>query len=128
MYQISEIAKLLGITPHTLRYYEKEKIIFPVRNEKGERIFDETHLTWLKFVLKLKQTQMPIAHIREYTELVRQGENTTSARIKLLEKHRSSIQNQINNLLATEKMLDNKIIGYKEYIKTHKAIFTNSPN
>ncbi|MEH7304457.1 MerR family DNA-binding transcriptional regulator, partial [Neobacillus drentensis] len=26
MYQISELAKLLGITPHTLRYYEKEKI------------------------------------------------------------------------------------------------------
>jgi DNA-binding transcriptional MerR regulator len=127
MYQISAIAKLLGITPHTLRYYEKEKIIFPNRNENGERVYDETHLLWMKFVMKLKQTQMPIAQIREYAELVRQGETTTKARLKLLEEHRSSIQNQINNLLSTEKMLENKIIGYKDYIKTHKAIPTKSP-
>ncbi|MEH7503893.1 MerR family transcriptional regulator [Neobacillus drentensis] len=127
MYQISEIAKLLGITPHTLRYYEKEKIIFPARNENGDRVYDETHLTWMKFVMKLKQTQMPIAQIREYAELVRQGETTAQARINLLEEHRSSIQNQINNLLSTEKMLDKKIIGYRDYIKTHKAIPTNSP-
>ncbi|SMQ64583.1 transcriptional regulator, MerR family [Bacillus sp. OV166] len=127
MYQISEIAKLLGITPHTLRYYEKEKIIFPNRNENGERVYDETDLLWMKFVMKLKQTQMPIAQIREYTELVRQGETTTQARLKLLEEHRSSIKNQINNLLSTEKMLENKIIGYKDYIKTHKPIPTNSP-
>ncbi|WP_312472107.1 MerR family transcriptional regulator [Neobacillus sp.] len=128
MYHISEIAKLLEITPHTLRYYEKEKIIFPVRNENGERMYDEMHLTWLKFVMKLKQTQMPIAKIREYAELVRQGENTTQARIKLLEDHRSSIQNQIKNLLSTEKMLDNKIVGYKDYIKSHKGFPTKSPN
>jgi len=128
MYHISEIAKLLGITPHTLRYYEKEKIIFPVRNENGERMYDEMDLTWLKFVMKLKQTQMPIAKIREYAELVKQGENTTEARINLLEEHRSSIQNQIKNLLSTEKMLDNKILGYKDYIKTQKAFPTNIPN
>ncbi|MEH7308953.1 MerR family transcriptional regulator, partial [Neobacillus drentensis] len=65
----------------------KEKIIFPDRNENGERIYDETHLTWMKFVMKLKQTQMPIAQIREYIDLVRQGETTTQARIKLLEKN-----------------------------------------
>jgi DNA-binding transcriptional MerR regulator len=125
MYHISEIAKLLGITPYTLRYYEKEKIIFPVRNGNGERVYDKAHLEWMKFVMKLKQTKMPLAKIREYAELVRQGESTNQARIRLLEEHRRSIQNQIENLVSTEKMLDNKINGYKDYIQFHKANLHN---
>ena len=128
MYPISEIAKLLGVTPHTLRYYEKEKIIFPVRNKNGERVYDEKDLTWLKFVMKLKQTQMPIAQIREYADLVIQGENTTQTRLKLLEEHRTSIQMQIKDLISTEKMLDKKIHVYKQYIKTHKTFPTNRSN
>lgn len=31
MHTISEVAHLLGISAHTLRYYEKEKIIYPNR-------------------------------------------------------------------------------------------------
>ncbi|MEH7086532.1 MerR family transcriptional regulator, partial [Neobacillus drentensis] len=58
MYTIGEVAQLVGVSTHTLRYYEKENIILPDRNENGERKYTESHLQWLKFVLKLKETQM----------------------------------------------------------------------
>ncbi|NBI30858.1 MerR family transcriptional regulator [Chengkuizengella marina] len=116
MYAISEVAKLLSVSTHTLRYYEKEDIIIPNRNENKERVYTESHLNWLKFVMKLKETQMPIAQIREYARLFKEGEQTTQARLELLENHQISIQIQIENLLTTEKMLEDKIKAYKDFI------------
>jgi DNA-binding transcriptional MerR regulator len=116
VYTISEVAKLLAITTHTLRYYEKEEIIVPIRNANRERVYDDSHLAWLRFVMRLKQTQMPISRIREYAQLYIEGEHTSQARLSLLEDHRNSIQSQIKNLTATEKILKDKIAAYKDFI------------
>ncbi|GFZ92289.1 MerR family transcriptional regulator [Paenibacillus marchantiophytorum] len=116
MYTISDVAKLLGITAHTLRYYEKEEIIAPIRNANGERVYDDANLAWLRFVMKLKQTQIPISQIREYAQLYVEGEHTTQARLSLLENHRNSVQSQIRDLTATEKVLKDKIAAYKNSI------------
>ncbi|TDL82808.1 MerR family transcriptional regulator [Peribacillus frigoritolerans] len=122
MYTISEAAELLGLSTHTLRYYEKEKIIETDRTAGGDRIYTENQLAWLRFVVKLKQTQMPLAQIREYTNLFLEGEHTANARLKLLENHRKSIHHQVKTLEATEKMLDDKITAYKESINKNKII------
>ncbi|USK31965.1 MerR family transcriptional regulator [Bacillus sp. F19] len=117
MYTIGETADLLGLSTHTLRYYEKENIIEPGRTVNGVRIYNDDQLAWLRFVVKLKQTQMPIAQIRKYAQLYLEGEHTAYARLQLLENHRKSIHQQIKTLEATEKMLDDKIAAYKESIK-----------
>ena len=116
MYSIGEVADILGVSTHTLRYYEKENIILPDRNEHGERKYTESHLQWLKFVLKLKETQMPINKIKEYAFLYIEGEHTALARLNLLEEHKKSIEYQLATLVETNKMLDHKINSYKESI------------
>ncbi|MBY7111697.1 MerR family transcriptional regulator [Bacillus sp. 17RED48] len=113
MYTISEVAKLIGVSTHTLRYYEKENILIANRDTNGNRMYAESHIKWLQFVMKLKQTQMPITKIREYARLYLEGEHTTEDRLQLLEDHKKSIQIQRENLVITEKMLENKIIAYK---------------
>ena len=116
MYTIGEVAQLLGVSAHTLRYYEKEKIILPDRNEHGERKYSESHLQWLKFVLKLKETQMPITKIKEYAHLYTEGEHTAINRLKILEDHKRSIEYQLKTLDETNKMLEHKITSYREMI------------
>ncbi|MNV96620.1 MerR, DNA binding [compost metagenome] len=59
---------------------------------------------------------MPISQIREYAQLYLEGEHTTQARLNLLEDHRNSVQSQIRNLTATEKVLKDKIAAYKNFI------------
>lgn len=117
MYTISEVAKLLGVSTHTLRYYEKENILIANRDTNGNRLYEESHIKWLQFVMKLKQTQMPIAKIREYARLYTEGEHTTEDRLQLLENHKKSIRTQREHLEITEKMLENKIIAYKDSLK-----------
>jgi DNA-binding transcriptional MerR regulator len=122
MYSITEISKTLGVSSYTLRYYEKEKIIDPNRDENGIRYYTEEDLKWLRFVMKLKQTQMPLAQIREYARLFVEGEHTVEERLALLENHRTVIQEQRKTLAATEEMLDFKINAYKAFISKTETV------
>ncbi|MEK3790021.1 MULTISPECIES: MerR family transcriptional regulator [Paenibacillus] len=116
MYTIGEVAEKLGISAHTLRYYEKEKIIIPDRDASGDRRYQDSHLKWLQFVIKLKETQMPIATIKEYAALVLEGEHTSEERLGLLEEHRQAIKQQMKTLQAADEMLEHKISAYKTFI------------
>ncbi|MGC5326020.1 MerR family transcriptional regulator [Brevibacillus sp. SYSU BS000544] len=118
MYTIGEVAHLLGISTHTLRYYEKEKIIVPDRDENGDRRYNDSHIKWLRFVIKLKETQMPISKISKYASLFLEGDHTTSARLSLLEEHKHSIKEQIRTLTDVDEMLERKIVAYKDYISS----------
>jgi len=63
MYTISEISRLTMTSAHTIRYYEKEGLLFPKR-QNGQRRYDDQDVTWLRFVLRLRETHMPIEQIR----------------------------------------------------------------
>ncbi|GGH52433.1 MerR family transcriptional regulator [Paenibacillus silvae] len=116
MHTIGEVAEMLGISAHTLRYYEKEQIIIPLRDASGDRRYNESHLKWLQFVIKLKETQMPIAVIKQYASLFQEGEHTASERLKLLEDHKKSVEQQMNTLHAANEMLELKITAYRSFI------------
>ncbi|OWR27372.1 MerR family transcriptional regulator [Saccharibacillus sp. O23] len=116
MLTIGETAELLGISAHTLRYYEKEQIVVPHREPGGDRRYDESHIGWLKFVIKLKETQMPIAAIRKYAALAAEGDHTSEDRLNLLAEHKRSIRAQLETLQAADEMLERKIAGYRTFI------------
>ena len=113
MHTIGEVAKLLGISAHTLRYYEKENIIIPLRDAGGDRRFTESHVQWLRFVIKLKETRMPIAAIKKYASLFMEGEHTAAERLELLEEHKRSVRQQMQLLHDADAMLEHKIAAYR---------------
>ena len=56
---------------------------------------------------------MPIAQMREYAKLRAEGSQTITARLALLEAHRTSLHQQIALLRVHEKALDTKIAVYR---------------
>ena len=51
VYRIGQAAKLLGLKPHVLRFWESEfPQLAPVRTEKGQRLYTEEHLALLKTI------------------------------------------------------------------------------
>ncbi|KGX89720.1 MerR family transcriptional regulator [Pontibacillus halophilus JSM 076056 = DSM 19796] len=117
MYTIKEVAERLQLKPHTLRYYEQEGILTPARQDNGRRVYSEQDLKGLQFVQKLRETQMPIAKIKEYVQLAHEGEHTAQERLAILEKHRTFIQTQLKQLMATEELIDYKVETYKRMIE-----------
>ncbi|MFY0758647.1 MerR family transcriptional regulator [Metabacillus dongyingensis] len=50
-YRIDELAKILGVSEHTLRYYEKEGLVIPERGSNNIRSYTEENKLWAEFIL-----------------------------------------------------------------------------
>lgn len=112
-YTIKEVAEKMGLSPHAIRYYEKQGLIPPVaRDAAGNRVFDEKDLSWLDTVLCLKKTHMPIAAIRQIVALSASGDETMTRRKQLLLEHRQEIMRQMEQLEESLQKVDRKIAYY----------------
>ena len=119
MYSIKETSDITNVSSYTLRYYEKEEILFPNRDAQGNRTYSDNDIKWIKFVVRLKNSQMPISKIKEYTRLFKEGEHTSNQRLAILQEQQENIQHQLALLDIVNKELEYKIKNYKELIKKH---------
>ncbi|NHL27375.1 MerR family transcriptional regulator [Clostridium botulinum] len=119
-YTIKEVAEKYNLSVHTLRHYEKEGLLpFIERNKQGNRIFSDKDLEWLNIICCLKNTNMPIAKIKEYVDLCIEGPETICKREDMLLKHKIYIESEIENFNSYLRVVDNKI---NHYIKEQKSI------
>lgn len=119
---IGELAQLSGLSTHTLRFYEARGILLPVgRAANGHRRYNRADVLWLEFVLRLKQTGMPLAEIRRYADLRAQGETSLHPRLEMLKLHHQRLVAQIDELQTCANVLDEKMRTYRSMIAKAKA-------
>src|ERR1700744_2958706 len=96
---IGQVAESIGVSTHTLRYYEQAGLIRPVgRTQGGHRLYAPADLDWLQFVMRLKATGMPIAGMQAFAALRARGEATLGARREMLAEHRDAVLARIAEL------------------------------
>jgi DNA-binding transcriptional MerR regulator len=111
---VAQMAQTTGVTAHTLRYYERAGLLRPVARTTGkQRRYRESDVEWVAFLLRLRQTGMPIAQMHEYAELRHRGDATTRNRLDLLDAHQRALRDRIAELRAHERALDDKIGVYR---------------
>lgn len=59
-YTMKEVAKMMGVKPSTLRYYDAEGLLPNIKRVNGIRIFDDKDFKWLRILNCLKKTNMPL--------------------------------------------------------------------
>ncbi len=119
-YSIGEFSKATGLGIHTLRYYEHENLIIPLRNSSNRRRYSEKDIAWIAFIKRLKATGMPIKEIKKYAALRAKGDVTLSERMEMLMQHRQSLDERIRRLQEHEAMLDEKIAFYRQEIECRR--------
>ena len=113
-YPIEQVAELTGLTPHTLRYYERIGLLEPVpRAAGGQRRYTEADLGWVRFVVMLRQTGMSIAESLCFMELTRAGEHTIPERVRVLRAHRDDLVAQLAVLQRHLGAINRKIDVYE---------------
>ena len=116
--KISQFSKISGISLHTLRYYEKIGLLTHIqRNKSGHREFSLRDKEKILFIIKLKNTAMPLKETKGYLELIGQGDITLKERKNLLEEHLKKLKKRIKEQRHYESALENKLLIYKEKIK-----------
>lgn len=116
-YTISDIAKMMGVSCYTLRYYDKEGLFPNVKRINGIRIFEDKDFEWLRVLNCLRNINMPIKKMKEYIELCQQGDSTLQERLKMIEEQEESINNQINKLEYFKQEIEFKKAYYNAAIK-----------
>lgn len=114
---IAEMAEVIGVSAHTLRYYERAGLIHPVDRTAGnQRRYSSDHLAWLEFLLRLRATGMPIRQMRVYAELRASGTETVQPRLDMLVEHQRQLRERIAELRRHDAALTEKITTYRTLV------------
>ena len=124
---IAEVSEKYGISTDTLRYYEKEGLLPPVkRTAGGIRDYGESDCGWVEFIKCMRSAGLPVEVLAEYVALFMQGDHTAERRKGILIEQRGKIREKIEELKTVEKRLDYKISNYDKIISRCEAALRES--
>lgn len=116
-YTIGEVAKKVGLSISTLRYYDKEGLLpFVERTASGQRRYKDSDLEWLSIIECLKTTGMSIKEIKQYIDLYKKGDSTLNLRLSLFKNQLALLEEQIRTLKEKEYTIKSKIWYYETAI------------
>ena len=119
MYSIKEVADILGLPASTIRYYDKQGLLpFVERSDSGYRRFSESDIELLRIIECLKKTNMPIKDIRQFTAWLQQGDASIEQRQQMFLERRRAVEEQIEQLQETLKVIDDKCWYYDGILNT----------
>lgn len=122
---IAEVSKKYGLSPDTLRYYEKIGLLTSVpRSLKGIRNYDEGACRRIEFIKCMRNAGVEIEILIQYINLLEQGKGTVQSRKLLLEQQREKLIEKQKNIAETLSRLDYKIELYEEIISGKRKDFT----
>ncbi len=115
--QIGELAKQLGITARTIRYYEEIGLMgASQRTGSGARNYQRDDVLRLKFILKLKELGISLKEMQELAEhfdVNQQDFDTITPKLlEILDEHIAKVDKKIANLAS----LRDEIVSYRDRI------------
>jgi len=116
---IAEAAASSGLSPDTLRYYERDGLMLqPVgRSATGHRRYTQRDLAWITLITRLRATGMPIRDVRRYADLVRAGAGNEAERLDLLRHHRQGVLARLAEVQEHLGAIDAKIGIYLDTLE-----------
>ncbi|MBF6593049.1 MAG: MerR family transcriptional regulator [Thermaceae bacterium] len=112
-FNVQEAAQKTGLSPHTLRYYERIGLLETERDPNGYRRYSQGDLGWLRVLQCLRDTGMSIHTMQRYAQLV-QEKAPPKRMLELLEAHRDEVLANLERQQEYLKVIERKIAVYQE--------------
>ncbi|HZF91492.1 MerR family transcriptional regulator [Streptomyces sp.] len=101
-----------GVSIDTLRYYEREGLIGPIRRSAGgHRVYTEDDVFWIGLVTCFREAGLGIADLRGFVAILR-AERPPQDRVAFLREHRTALEQRVAALRRAMEVLDEKIAYY----------------
>lgn len=112
-YTVKDISTKTGITAHTLRFYEKQGVLpYAERTEQGIRMYNESSIEWIETILALRSTGIPLAELKLYVDLYKEGDSTLKKRKEIMNNHKVKVEEQMQQLIKTLGRINYKMALY----------------
>ena len=109
---VAQVAELLDISAHSLRYYERIGLVSVPRDAAGQRAYSADAVRRLVFISRMRLSGMSIRDLQHYVSLVDLGDDTVPERLDMLLEHRDTIRRQIRELTLSLAATEYKIATY----------------
>jgi DNA-binding transcriptional MerR regulator len=99
------------VSPHTVRYYERCRVIPPItRDHAGRRVFTAEDLGWLEYAVCLRSIGMGMADVRRYVEIAADPDRAGHGdHVAMLESHCARMKAQRADLDAWIDVIERKL-------------------
>lgn len=108
-YSIGDLAKMFGVTPRTIRFYEQEGLLAPQRRGQT-RIYQDKDRVRLKLTLRGKRLGFSLAEIREVLEMYDAMPDGNARQLQrlleILADKRANLERQLEDIRLMHKELD----------------------
>ena len=96
---IGEVAKRAGVSAHTIRYYEAERLIGqPARSASGYRVYSPRVIDELAFVRRAQSLGLSLTETREILNLGRSGKSPCERVAHICEMRLADIERRMDEL------------------------------
>jgi DNA-binding transcriptional MerR regulator len=116
---IGDVAERTGLSVHALRFYEREGLMLSqhvTRGTGGHRRYTPMDVKWLVLCIKLRASGMPLAQIRRYAGLVREGPGNEQERLDLLREQQARVEHQLADLQECLQIITRKVGIYEQHL------------
>jgi DNA-binding transcriptional MerR regulator len=116
---IGDVARRTGLSVHALRFYEREGLLLSqhvARGTGGHRRYSPQEVNWLRICIKLRASGMPVAKIRRFAELVREGPGNEQERLGLLREQQRHVEHQLAELAECLRIINRKVGVYEQHL------------
>ncbi len=132
MYTVKEVAKLLDLTEHTVRFYTDKGLVPSIQRDKNNnRLFNDASVHWLTGAKRLKKCGMSVDDIKKYVDLCLEGESTVEERYAMIQKQKEVVFAQLEEVKSMAEYITKKEKHYQDIIEhvilddTNPALWEN---
>lgn len=118
-YKINEIARLYGIGPDSLRYYERLGLLSPRRDTNGYRLYNLKDMYKLTVIRDLRKLDFSMAQIREFLE----GQCIDNTLIQL-RREQALLEEKLQEMQRRKSLIEKRIAGLEEAEKIETGTIT----
>lgn len=116
-YTVKQIAEMMNMTEHTIRFYTDKKLLPCKRDNNNRRVFDEESINWLKGIQCLRGCGVSIEDIKVYSDLcLSDDENALQARYEFMCRQRDLAHQRLEEAKALVEYMDHKVQHYEDII------------
>jgi MerR family transcriptional regulator, aldehyde-responsive regulator len=110
-YTVRQASEMTGLSEHTLRYYERARLLDPVRREHSSRHrrYTVEDIARLQTLACLRAAGVPLDQMRRYFELMELGASAAPLQHAMLSKQRQVLEARLAELMAHIDYLDRKL-------------------
>lgn len=124
-YTMKQVAEMLDISEHTIRYYT-DLNLFPCKRDNGNRrVFDVEAINWLIGIKNLRVCGMSVESIKQYCDLCMVGDSTIEERYQIILEQKKAALIKLEEAQKAVEYMEQKAEHYKEILKKQVPDDTN---